>query len=238
MVLSLRIMATGNLPVQCKPGIKAKSVLENISHECSEKLEKLELDRHDLKIEYSDINRKYYDVLLGENMAADVYTCVNEMSMKHNTLIEYRNQMALMKLWSNNYVILDLAISKYIAWPSATADRQELLTLFYGILSHHKEIELSDPTESEQLLLSIIDHYVSRCKHWYNIFNKDTDLEIMCEISRKMFEIHEKIKKIEIECELMRNIINKIHHIFEYNDISDLWGDLIDLIPSLTVEDF
>ena len=175
MVLSLRDIAASKIPVACKPDFKSKSVLENILIEYSTKLEKLETQRRELKIEYSETNHNYYDVLHSDEMSAEIYTCVDEMSRKHNEIIEFRNQMAFMRLWSNNYVLLDVVISKYIAWPSASAERQELLTLFYGIFSHHKDIVLNEPTETEQMLLTMIIHYVDRSRYWYDILSEETD---------------------------------------------------------------
>lgn len=217
MVLSLTNIAAMNIPINSELDNTSMYVLENVTIDCSIQMHKLEILELELRREYLETNIQYYRMLLSSDMNARVYACVKEMSQKHNNIINLRNTMAQMKLWSKNYVLLDIAISTYIAWPSATAERQELLALFYGIKEHHENIELDNPTESEQTLLLLINQYVDRCLYWYTTFNSDVNIEYMIELAERMHEIYQKIKKLEHKIKDYVRILLRLKYICTLN---------------------
>ena len=229
MVLSLTNLSAMKIPVNTRLNSTARVATENIAMDCYAKLKHLAIERDDLNDEYLEIKREYYNTLTTDTMDAEVYQCAHEMSMKYNNIIEFRNEMALMRLWSRNYVLLDISILKYISWPSASAERQELLTLFYGVFSHHKEVVMVEPTATEQVLVDMVNEYVQRCKYWYGFLNVDINAESVVKLSNTMNQINAKITYIEKEIEYRTTVLTRLTHVIEYTDISNMWSDLGDL---------
>lgn len=230
MVLSLSNLAARQIPPNVILDFRTEFVLKNIHSNIEKEIVKLTEKREKIKQEYFLVNQMYYDNLLSENADAEVFACVNEMSQGHNMIIELRNQISFLKMWSPNYVKLDLAISKYIAWPSATAEKQELITIFYGIFNHHKEIVLEDPTDMELSLKDMIIHYVTRCKYWYNTLNTEVDEKRIISIAIEMKELAEDIRKIESKIKDFRDVYEHLNIIFETRAMDELWMSLVDLV--------
>lgn len=222
MVLSLANIAVKKIPLNVVLDSKLEFVLKNIHLHIEQEIVKLTDKKENIKQEYSLINQIYYDKLLTESIDTDIFNCANEMSLAHNSIIELRNQICFLKMWSPDYVKLDLAISKYIAWPSTTAEKQELLTIFYGIFNHHKEIVLENPTEMELSLRDMINQYVSRCKHWYNILNKEINEKQMVSIANEMKELADDIRKVNSKIRDFRDVYEHLNIIFETREMDEL----------------
>lgn len=210
MVLSLANIAASRIQRGQALDERSRVVLENIKFTCSKKIQELKSHKEILQDQYIILNREYYDTLLSEESDADVFSCVNEMSRVHNDIIELRNFIAHNRLWSDNYVIMDSMISTYISWTSACAERQELLTICYGIFKHHSKIVLKDPTPVENSLMLLIEEYVHRAKFWYGIFNQGIDRTKLFDISRKMRDNNEKYEDIKSELYELNKVYGSI----------------------------
>ena len=130
MVLSLMNIAASKIPVTTKLDPRSEVVLKNIHSDLERQLIKLNTEKNNLKSEYYTLNRIYYSKLLNEEYTEIILECSDEMSARYNEIIELRNQIAHLKLWSKNYVKLDLAVSRYIAWTSTIAENKNYLLYF------------------------------------------------------------------------------------------------------------
>ena len=230
MISSLVNIASKKIPLDAKLDFRSETVLKNIHSHINREIVKLTEKKEQKKEEYSLINNMYYDELMSESTDADVFDCVDEMSQRHNAIIDLRNQFSFLKLWSPNYVKMDLAISKYIAWPSTTAEKQEIFTMFYGILSHHKEIVLKDPTDMEIRLMAMINEYIARCTYWYTGFNVEVDEKRIISIADTLRQNADDTREINSTIRDFRDVYEHLSTILETQEMDELWLDLVNLI--------